>query len=78
MGRTPCGKRLEKGVPEPRVIGHENVSTRFARYERTNGYNAVINARQFASTGRVGTMGPAAGSAFGLLHEIASYPAHGR
>ncbi len=56
----------EKGVPEPRVIAHENVPTRFARYALTNGYNAVINARQFAGTGRrVGTMGPGAGSAFG-------------
>ena len=56
----------ENGVPEPRVIAHENLPARFARYERTNGYNAVINARQFAGTGRrVGTMGPATGRSFG-------------
>ena len=30
-----------------RVIGHELVADRFRRYEATNGYNAVINQRQF-------------------------------
>ncbi len=38
----------EKGARRPRVIGHENVSPRFRRYELTNGYNFTINARQFA------------------------------
>jgi len=33
--------------PEPRVVGHENVLHRFHRYELTNGYNQLINARQF-------------------------------
>lgn len=36
------------GMKRPRVVGHENVSPRFRRYERTNGYNFTINARQFA------------------------------
>jgi alkyl sulfatase BDS1-like metallo-beta-lactamase superfamily hydrolase len=29
------------------VVAHENVPRRFARYDLTNGYNAVINVRQF-------------------------------
>ncbi len=44
----------ERGRPRPRVVGHEAVATRFARYEYTSGYNQVINQRQF---------GGAAGSA---------------
>jgi alkyl sulfatase BDS1-like metallo-beta-lactamase superfamily hydrolase len=31
----------------PRVIAHENVPARFDRYRLTNGYNGVINQRQF-------------------------------
>lgn len=38
----------EKKARRPRIIGHENVSPRFRRYELTNGYNFTINARQFA------------------------------
>jgi alkyl sulfatase BDS1-like metallo-beta-lactamase superfamily hydrolase len=36
------------GAKRPRVVGHENVKPRFDRYELTNGYNWLINARQFA------------------------------
>ena len=36
-----------RGRPAPRVVGHENVATRFERYRTTNGYNLVINDRQF-------------------------------
>ena len=35
------------GRPDPVVIGHENVRARMDRYDRTNGYNMTINARQF-------------------------------
>jgi len=35
------------GRPDPEVIGHENVAVRMDRYDRTNGYNSIINARQF-------------------------------
>ncbi|MGH1503371.1 MAG: alkyl sulfatase dimerization domain-containing protein [Acidimicrobiales bacterium] len=42
----------ERGHRDPRVIGHEAVRDRFARYRRTNGWNTVINARQFGH-GRV-------------------------
>src|SRR6478672_2516099 len=31
----------------PRVVGHENVPPRFARYDMTGGYNGIINQRQF-------------------------------
>jgi len=37
----------ERGRPGPRIVGHRNVAARFARYRRTHGYNALINARQF-------------------------------
>ncbi len=37
----------EAGQPLPHVIAHENCPARFDRYVLTNGYNAVINQRQF-------------------------------
>lgn len=37
----------EKGGPRTRVIAHEACPARFDRYILTNGYNAIINARQF-------------------------------
>ncbi|MCA8905241.1 MAG: MBL fold metallo-hydrolase, partial [Hyphomonas sp.] len=37
----------DAGRPGPRVVGHENVPKRFERYNLTNGYNVVINERQF-------------------------------
>ncbi len=40
----------QRGHPLPRVIGHRNVAARFARYDRTNGYNLLINQRQFGGT----------------------------
>jgi alkyl sulfatase BDS1-like metallo-beta-lactamase superfamily hydrolase len=57
-----------RGERAPRVVGHEAVPARFARYRRTNGYNAVINARQFGRgdrVGRIAEMGPLAGERFG-------------
>ena len=36
-----------RGLPNPRVIGHENVSKRMDRYSTTNGLNIRINRRQF-------------------------------
>ena len=38
------------GRPLPRVIGHENLAPRLRRYRATNGYNKVINARQFGGS----------------------------
>ncbi len=37
----------EDRAPAPRVVAHENVPRRFDRYQLTNGYNGVINQRQF-------------------------------
>ena len=39
---------------KPTIVGHENVATRFDRYRRTNGYNHVINERQFGQFKRRG------------------------
>ena len=38
----------------PIVVGHENVPHRFDRYDLTNGYNAIVNARQFRGMGMLG------------------------
>jgi alkyl sulfatase BDS1-like metallo-beta-lactamase superfamily hydrolase len=42
---------LTRGAARPRVIAHENVAARFHRYDLTNGYNVVINERQFGQIG---------------------------
>jgi len=53
-----CGAFLEdaeaRGQPRPNVVGHENVGRRFDRYELTNGYNLLINQRQFLGFSRRG------------------------
>jgi len=38
---------VERGQPLPEVVGHDNVVPRFERYNATNGYNLIINRRQF-------------------------------
>jgi alkyl sulfatase BDS1-like metallo-beta-lactamase superfamily hydrolase len=43
-----------RGHPRPRVTGHENVPRRFDRYDLTDGYNRVINERQFGQFARRG------------------------
>lgn len=45
--RTYLDEAEARGDRRPEVVGHENVPHRFTRYELTDGYNAVINARQF-------------------------------
>lgn len=45
--------KSKTGLP-PKVVGHENIPKRFARYDLTNGYNNVINTRQFGSFSRHG------------------------
>jgi alkyl sulfatase BDS1-like metallo-beta-lactamase superfamily hydrolase len=48
LGLPPfLAEARERGWPRPRIVGDRNVSARFERYRRTNGYNALINARQF-------------------------------
>ncbi len=53
-----CGAFIDdaatRGHARPRVIGHENVPHRFDRYDFTNGYNQVINQRQFGQFSRRG------------------------
>ena len=43
--------RFEAEGRPARVIGHENVGPRFDRYILTNGYNALVNIRQFSLPG---------------------------
>jgi len=48
LGLPPfLAQAREQGWRRPYIIGHRNVAARFARYRQTNGYNALINARQF-------------------------------
>ena len=42
------------GQPRPTVAGHVNVPRRFDRYDLTNGYNQIINERQFGQFRRRG------------------------
>ena len=55
--RTYLDEAEARGATRPEIVGHENVAQRFDRYELTDGYNAVINARQFP--------GPASATFFG-------------
>jgi glyoxylase-like metal-dependent hydrolase (beta-lactamase superfamily II) len=41
---------LVEGQPAPTVVAHRAVPERFARYERTAGFNRAINARQFGGS----------------------------
>ena len=45
--RSFVNEAAERGDPVPEVVAHENVPTRFDRYDLTNGWNASINQRQF-------------------------------
>jgi alkyl sulfatase BDS1-like metallo-beta-lactamase superfamily hydrolase len=49
-----CSDASHHGHPVPRIVGHENVPKRFDRYNLTNGYNNLINARQFRGFQRRG------------------------
>src|SRR5579872_674868 len=53
-----CGAFVEeaegRGDPRPRIAGHENVERRFDRYVLTDGYNQIINERQFGQFRRAG------------------------
>jgi alkyl sulfatase BDS1-like metallo-beta-lactamase superfamily hydrolase len=60
----------QRGHPTPAVIGHRGVLPRFERYERTNGYNGVINRRQFATLGG-GVLGASAGDSWGPSRWVA-------
>ena len=50
----------DQGQPRPAVVAHAAVPARFGRYDLTNGYNTIINARQFGGgrpAGAPGAMG---------------------
>lgn len=53
-----CGAFIEdaesRGHARPCVCGHEHVARRFDRYRMTNGYNRIINERQFGQFRRAG------------------------
>ena len=49
------------GHRRPRVVGHERVLDRLARYRRTAGWNTRINARQFGWLVGDGPLGPSPG-----------------
>jgi alkyl sulfatase BDS1-like metallo-beta-lactamase superfamily hydrolase len=53
-----CGAFIEdareRGDERPRVAGHENIQRRFDRYDLTDGYNRIINERQFGQFRRAG------------------------
>ena len=54
-----------RGEPRPTVAGHVNVPRRFDRYDLTNGYNQIINERQFGQFRRRGyDIGEATASSF--------------
>jgi alkyl sulfatase BDS1-like metallo-beta-lactamase superfamily hydrolase len=45
---------VQHGQQRPRIVGHENVPKRFDRYNLTDGYNRIINERQFGQFRRRG------------------------
>ena len=45
------------GHPAPQVVGHEAVAARFDRYEATNGFNVLINSRQFGGISQKAGLG---------------------
>ena len=48
-GLSPfLAEAADKRRPRPRIVGHRNIAARFDRYRATGGYNALVNARQFA------------------------------
>ena len=49
---------LAPSQPSPQVVGHRAMPARFARYQRTDGHNQAINARQFGGTVRDREQGP--------------------
>lgn len=48
---------LDRGEPRPTVLAHEAVPARFERYRTTNGWNMVINQRQFGGVRKPVAMG---------------------
>ena len=53
---------VDRGHARPRVVGHTGVAERFARYRLTDGYNRLINARQFGGVRSIAGMGRETGT----------------
>jgi alkyl sulfatase BDS1-like metallo-beta-lactamase superfamily hydrolase len=52
--RPLINEARDRNLPRPQVVGHELIPERFDRYDLTNGYNAIVNARQFRGMGMLG------------------------
>jgi len=50
-----------RGGPSPSVVGHTAVADRFDRYDATNGFNQLINGRQFGGVSPRHNLGIGAG-----------------
>lgn len=53
--RPMLNEARDRGHRRPTVVGHHAVAERFDRYDLTNGYNAIVNARQFRGMGLLGS-----------------------
>lgn len=63
-----------RGHATPAVIGHENVAPRFDRYNDTNGWNQVINRRQFGGVSPRHGLGAAGADQKSFLPDDAAWP----
>lgn len=63
------------GRPRPQVVAHQAVADRFRRYQLTDGYNAVVNARQFRPGRRGGAAMVGGGTGTGTPAGGGSAPA---
>ena len=54
VGGSPAfaADAVERGAPVPRVVSNHRVVDRFERYDRTAGYNRIINLRQFGGAAK--------------------------
>lgn len=57
---------LTPGQATPRIIAHRAMPRRFARYARTAGHNAALNARQFGGTVSLAENNPENFKSFGV------------
>jgi glyoxylase-like metal-dependent hydrolase (beta-lactamase superfamily II) len=54
----------QRGHRDPEVVGHAAVQDRFDRYDRTNGWNLAVNARQFGGVKPLTGLGIGGGARF--------------
>lgn len=57
---------LAPGQATPRIIAHRAMPRRFARYAKTAGHNAALNARQFGGTVSLAEQAPEHFKSFGM------------